>query len=106
MLWAGIAVAVAVAALPLLFRSGLLDRWLSPGFQVAEIHSAQKTMLLRRANHRYLVRCNDSCNAFHAGATYQMEIVGGEIRYRSSHEEISLPVLEEEVGFSTPGGHG
>lgn len=106
MLWAGIVAAVAIGAVVLLFRSGLLDRWLTPGFQVAEIHSAEKTMTLRRANHSYLVRCNDSCNMFHAGATYQMEIVGSEIRYRSSHAEISLPVLQEEVGFSTLGGRG
>jgi hypothetical protein len=106
MLWAGIVAALAIAAVVLLFRSGLIDRWLAPGFHVAEIHSAERTMLLRRADHSYLVRCNDSCITFQVGTTYQMEIVGGEIRYRSSHAEISLPVLEEKVGFSTPGGRG
>lgn len=81
-------------------------RWFTPGFQVTAIDLSQKTMALSRANHTYLVQCGDACDRFEVGGSYNMEPVEGGLRYRATSREIVLPILQEEVGFTTPGGRG
>jgi hypothetical protein len=105
-LWLGVAALLALAALVVVGQRGRIAAWLEPGFQVAEIGAAEKTMSLQRANHTYLVGCAEICGNFRIGKTYQMKIVGGELRYHSSGQEISLPIIEEQVGFTTTGGRG
>ena len=104
--WVATAVAVVIGIVLVVFGRGLFVQWLEPGFEVVEIHSSERTMTLRRANHNFLVRCDDACGRFEAGHSYRMDLAGDHIQYHSSGQNISLPILEEEVGYTTPGGRG
>jgi len=106
-LWVAVAAVLGLAlAIFLVLRSGALDRWMVPGFEVAEVHPADGTMKLQRANHTYLVRCDLACGSFRVGSSYRMHIAAGELRYESTGREISLPIVEEQVDFTGPGGRG
>jgi hypothetical protein len=77
-----------------------------PGFEVVDVRPADRTMRLHRANHTYLVQCDTVCSSFRAGHTYRMHISTGALRFQSAGREISLPILEEQIEFTGPGGHG
>ena len=97
---------IAIAVLVFIAQRDRLVAWLEPGFQVAEVDPALKTLTIRRANHTYRVDCGDDCSVFHAGGSYRMELLGDGIRYRLPDREIKLRIIEEETDFTTPGGHG
>jgi hypothetical protein len=63
-------------------------------------------MKLKRARHTYLVRCDSACSHFRVGHSYRLHIAAGQLSYESNGREISLPILEEQVEFTGPGGHG
>jgi len=106
-LWIAITAVLGLALVAyVVLSSGALDGWMVPGFEVAEVHASQGTMMLKRASHTYLVRCDTACSSFRVGHSYRMHIVPGELRYQADGREISLPILEEQVDFVGPGGHG
>lgn len=106
-LWVGVAAVLGLALVFfLLLRSGALDGWMAPGFEVAEVHAPDGTMRLHRANHTYLVRCDTACSNFRVGHSYRMHIVSGALLFESGGRQTSLPILEEQVDFTGPGGHG
>lgn len=102
--------AASWTAVALLMLGGLLvtyrrelQEWLKPDFRVTAINSSEATMTLERANHRYTVRCSDTCSAFRKGGHYRMEFRGSALEYQDRR----YPILEVEVIFpTTPGGLG
>lgn len=91
-----------LASLVAIYRRELQD-WLEPDFRVTAIKSADATMTLERANHRYTVRCSDMCTMFRVGSHYHMEYRSAVLKYRQR----AYPIIEVEVIFpTTPGGLG
>jgi hypothetical protein len=90
-----------LAALVAIYRRELQD-WLEPDFRVTAIKSAEATMTLERANHRYTVRCSEMCTKFRVGSHYHMEYRGAVLEYRQR----AYPIIEVEVFPTTSGGFG
>jgi|GraSoiStandDraft_43_1057313.scaffolds.fasta_scaffold00812_5 hypothetical protein len=99
--WTGIGLLI-LAGLLVLYRRELKE-WLKPDFRVTAINNSENTMVLERANHRYTVRCGETCSAFRLGGRYRMEYRGAVLEYQHR----TYPILEVEVIFpTTPGGLG
>jgi hypothetical protein len=103
--WATIVLLAVVGVWQLLAHSSDLLPLLQPGFLAVAVHSS--TLVLQQANHRYVVRCEQRCGIFVMGKTYRMRKRGGALEYRSKPSTITLPILEEQIFFTTePGGLG
>jgi hypothetical protein len=105
--WTVIVTLAGLCAWLVVARRDDLLQALRPGFLVIEIRSPEKSMVLQRANHRYVVRCGESCGHFKSGKRYPMKIQNGALEYRRKGEKLALPILEEQIFFPTqPGGLG
>jgi hypothetical protein len=98
-----IAIALLILGGMLVIYGRELREWLKPDFRATAINGSEATMTLERANHRYKVRCSDTCSAFHKGSHYHMEYRGSALEYKHR----MYPIIEVEVIFpTTPGGLG
>lgn len=105
--WGSIVLLAGLCVWLVLARSGDLLQILQPGFVVVEIRSPEKTMVLQRANHKYVVRCEERCGNFTTGKSYPMRKRCGVLEYHRRGERIEFPILEEQIFFPTqPGGLG
>jgi hypothetical protein len=103
--WLVIVLLAVVGVWLLLARSRDLLLLVQPEFLVLEVHSP--TMVLQQANRRYVVRCEERCRIFVMGRGYRLRKRGGALEYRRKAETIVLPILEEQIFFTTqPGGLG
>jgi hypothetical protein len=107
-LWPAIGAALLVAAAGglLVRRPAFLVRFLEPRYSVVEIRSAERTLLVQRANHVYLLQCGNDCDEFRVGSSYDMEVAGDHVRCHNGGRDLSLPIVEEQVIFINPGGRG
>jgi hypothetical protein len=105
--WATIVIVAGVCVWLLTAHSTSWLQMLQPGFLVVEVRGTDRTMVLQRANRRYIVRCEERCGNFLAGKKYRMRNRGGTLEYRKRGETIVLPIVEEQIFFPTqPGGVG
>ena len=103
--WVTIVVLAVLGVWLLLTHSSDLLLLLEPGFLVLEVRSP--TMVLQQANHRYTLRCDESCGIFVKGKRYRARKRGSVLEYRVKGQIIALPILEEQIFFPTqPGGLG
>ena len=79
---------------------------LKPDYLVTEVNSFARTMVLQKADHRYIVRCMEYCSWFSVGKTYRMQNVVNGLEFKTHERTITLPILQEDVTFPAEGGRG
>src|SRR5919109_4776628 len=97
--WVTIVVLASVCVWLLLEHSSDVTLWLQPAFLVVEVRSP--TVILQQANHRYTLRCDESCGIFVKGKRYRARKRGSVLEYRVKGQIIALPILEEQIFFPT-----
>jgi hypothetical protein len=107
-LWLGVGTTLLIlaAVVLLVLRPPFLVRLLEPRFWVLEVQPVEHTVRVQRANHLYLLQCGSDCDQLQVGQSYEMEVLSDHIRCRVGQRDLTLPIIEEEVGFTRTGGHG
>lgn len=86
-------------------RGGFVQT-LEPEYLVTAVNSSSRTMVLQKADHRYIVRCEEYCSWFTAGKSYRMHNVVNGLECKTQNRSIILPIIQEDVNFPTEGGRG
>jgi len=89
-----------------LYARGVFLGTFEPDYLVTGLNSAARTMVLQKADHRYVVRCLEYCSWFSVGKTYQMQNVVNGLGYKIQERMITLPIVQEDVTFPHDGGRG
>lgn len=79
---------------------------LQPDYEVLDVDVHTKSMLMQKANHRYLVRCAEDCLQFSVGKRYRLRAIVNGLEFSGSDRTIVLPILQEDVTFAAEGGKG
>lgn len=104
---AGILVAVVgVCMLWWLLHLNLFVETLQPEYEVTRIDLSARTMLLQKANHKYVVRCANRCADFAVGKAYRMRNVVNGLEFSGAQGTVLLPIVQEDVAFPAEGGRG
>ena len=107
--WWGAGIVLLVLALGLVWSQRdrrIFVRALQPDYLVTQVNPSVQTMVVQKANHRYLVNCGQSCSSFLIGKTYPMRMVVNALEFRETAHPIILPILREDVTFPADGGRG
>ena len=79
---------------------------LQPDYEATQIDLSGRTMLLQKANHKYLVKCADRCADFAVGKAYRMSNVVNGLEFSGPQGTVILPIVQEDVVFPAEGGRG
>ena len=79
---------------------------LQPEYEVTQMDFSAQTMVLQRANHRYIVKCEKHCSLFSTGKAYQLRNIVNGLQFKRMDLIIVLPIVQEDVMFPTEGGKG
>ena len=85
--------------------SGFLHTF-EPDYLVTGVNSSARTMVLQKADHQYVVGCQEYCAWFFVGKSYRMQNVVNGLEFKKRDRTITLPILQEDVTFTTEGGRG
>jgi hypothetical protein len=77
-----------------------------PDYLVTGVNSSARTIVLQKADHRYIVRCEEYCAWFSLGKSYEMHNVVNGLEFKAWDRTIILPIVQEDVTFPTEGGRG
>src|SRR5436190_23762497 len=83
--------------------AGLLHTF-EPEYLVTAVNSSARTVVLQKADHRYVVGCQEYCAWFSVGKSYRMQNVVNGLEFKKRDRTIILPILQEDVTFPTEGG--
>jgi hypothetical protein len=86
-------------------RKGFVHTF-EPDYLVTGVNSSERTIVLQKADHRYIVRCEEYCSWFSLGKSYEMQNVVNGLEFKARDRTITLPILQEDVTFPTEGGRG
>jgi hypothetical protein len=79
---------------------------LQPEYRVTELDLSGGIMVLQKANHRYIVRCQEYCSWFRNGKSYRMQNVTNGLQFDTDGRSVTLPIVQEDVKFPLEGGRG
>jgi hypothetical protein len=79
---------------------------LQPDYEVTQMDLSGRTMLLQKANHKYVVTCAAHCADFVIGKAYRMRNVINGLEFSGPQGTVILPIVQEDVTFPAEGGRG
>ena len=79
---------------------------LEPAYRVTNVDLSVRTMVLEKANHRYVVCCQEHCASFERGKSYAMRSIVHALEFDAEGRTITLPIVQEDVTFPVEGGRG